>query len=219
MKLNCFSGTLSSISKAVSNSYHLARGICMLSRIHAPIVSIFGSARDKKDGEYEQAAYALGKKFVENNISVLTGGGPGTMIDANCGAQSAVKKKSKKIWSAGIGVIGVDDDFDTKCQTFLAVNSFSVRKILLTRYSCGFVIFPGGIGTVDEFFELLNGFKHDKIERCPVVLFGSEYWKKLTEWYHDAIAAGFINKKYHDFFIVTDDVQQAFDSVHKYCAK
>ena len=140
-------------------------------------VSVFGSARTKDTSEYYKEAEKLGKLLVDANFGVITGGGPGIMEAANKGAHNAGGKS--------IGV-GIELPFEASMNKYvdLGVENryFFTRKVMFLKYSQAFVIFPGGVGTLDELFEVLTLIQTKKIDRVPVVLLGTSYWNGLREW-------------------------------------
>ncbi len=146
----------------------------------APAVSIFGSARVAPDSEEYRASQAVGDLLARADVPVITGGGPGIMEAANRGAKEMGGE------SVGLNIVlpneQVPNPFLTRSFTF---RYFLTRKYFLTRYSFGFVIFPGGFGTLDELFELLVLYNTDRTERRPIVLVGSEYWEDLMRWILD----------------------------------
>ncbi|MDP3889179.1 MAG: LOG family protein [bacterium] len=202
------------------------RGLYCLSRLSGPIVTLFGGKEVQQDHIYAKQAYGLAAQFVEHGMSILTGGGPGIMQAANCGALAQAKRSNiKRPCSMGVSLRKLDGDFKNPCSPVIFVSYFFLRKWFLMHYSCGFVLFPGSFGTADEFFELLNlqvlnlG-KTEKLERLPVVLFGVSYWKPLVDWYvHSGIASGFIKEEYRNLFVLTDDINEAFDCVRKSCRR
>lgn len=186
-------------------------GLWALSRLHQPLVTVFGGREVAQDNEHAKKAYDLGVLLVRNRFSVITGGGPGIMEAAHCGAASVCEKGKVYKWTLGIGIKGVDEAFVTPCTDIVFVRYFFIRKWLLTRYSAAYVIFPGGIGTADEFFETLDMVRHGKITNRPVIVIGVEYWKHLLLWYYDtAMKEGFITPERHVPFIVTDNIDEAF---------
>lgn len=200
-----------SLKAAIQMSY----GIYKLWLLRQPIVAVFGGKGAYEEGKYAQWAQQVGQACVEHDMSVITGGGPGIMAAANCGASKVAKAKGR--WTLGIGVKGVDESFDNTCAPVIMVDYFFVRKWLLTRYSCGFILFPGGIGTVDEFFEVLNLTKLGKMKRVPIVLIGSSYWKDLVSWFDHAFEYELIKMPSQSVFIVTDDPQEAVRIVAESC--
>ncbi len=191
------------------------RGLYWLSFLEKPTVTIFGGRGWGAREEHFRSAHDISYHCVERGFSVLTGGGPGTMQAANCGAHEACKKLCKKPTSVtfGIGVQGVDTGFINKCAPVLYVNSFHTRKWLLMHYSVAFIIFPGGVGTMDELYELLNLMKHGIVKRCPVVLFDRQYWSQMVGWFDFAIEQGFIDPKYTDLLHISDDPHEAMDFI------
>jgi uncharacterized protein (TIGR00730 family) len=144
-----------------------------------PCVSIFGSARTKPENEYYQIAEEIAAKLVRHGYGVITGGGPGIMEAGNKGAKSQSGK------SVGLNIvlpfeqtgnIYIDPD---KSITF---DYFFVRKVMFVKYSQGFIVMPGGFGTLDELFEALTLIQTKKIGRFPIVLVGRKYWEGLVDW-------------------------------------
>ncbi|MEM9857122.1 MAG: TIGR00730 family Rossman fold protein [Bacteroidota bacterium] len=144
-----------------------------------PCVSIFGSARTKPDHEYYKIAEEIAAKLVRHGYGVISGGGPGIMEAANKGAHSQGGK------SVGLNIIlpfeqqgngYIDPD---KLITF---DYFFVRKVMFVKYSQGFIVMPGGFGTLDELFEALTLIQTKKIGRFPIVLVGKEFWGGLMDW-------------------------------------
>lgn len=220
MKFKYLKECFNIFTHSITVGWQLMRSFLGFSRLHMPVIAIFGGAKEGKEGKYAKQAFALARKFIENDISVATGGGPGIMEAANCGAASVYKKHEKgKPGTLGIAVSGIDTWFVSSCYyPTLRVDYFFMRKWLLVRYSVGFVIFPGGIGTMDELFDLLNLLKHHKIPEFPVVLIGKEFWKPLVSWFKDsALKGGFLDERLANLFVVTDDIDEAFKIVHESC--
>lgn len=200
--------------------WQLMRGLYTLSRLPGPIVSIFGGKGVDRENAYSEYAYKLGGQLVENGFSVTTGGGPGIMAAANCGAFDKSKALGLKgLRTLGIGVHGVDIGFENPCAKVFFTDYFSVRKQLLFRYSCGFVIFPGGIGTADELFEVLNLIKVNKMKPVPVILFGTAYWQPLLNWYTHAIEHGFIRAEFQPLFTIADSIDHVQTVIKAHCSK
>ena len=185
--------------------FQLVYGVYRLSKLKGPIIAVFGGSGAYERGKYARMAYDLSKKCSQQHMSVITGGGPGIMEAANCGAYKVDGKKN----TLGIGVRGVDEDFVNECAPVINVDYFFVRKWLLTRYAHAFILFPGGIGTMDEFFEVMNLTKLKKMQQVPVVLIGVDYWKGIVEWYQHAIDYEFVAITLQNTFIVTDDIDEA----------
>ncbi len=200
---------------SIKSGFQLMRGVYRLSRLSHPSVAIFGGKGAYEEGKYAKLAYDLAAKCAQKGLSVITGGGPGIMEAANCGAYEA--SSNKKRCTIGIGVRGVDVDFVNECAPVVRVDYFFARKWLLTRYTCAFVLFPGGIGTVNELFEVLDLIKLNKIKKVPVILVGSSYWKDLIAWYQHAHEYEFIRMPSNYAFIVTDDIDEAVRIITTSC--
>ena len=217
MNMKYIKESLSIFFHSIKVGYQLMTSFFRLARLPMPIVTVFGGAKADKKGNYVQIAHDLSERFVKKGISVITGGGPGIMMAASCGAAGA-RKKGQKAQTLGIGVSGIDEDFVNPCTSTLHVNYFFMRKWLLVRYSVGFVVFPGGIGTMDELFDLLNLMKHHRIPELPVVLVGIEYWKPLVQWFRDsALKSGLLDERLTKLFIVTDSIDEAYETIYDVC--
>jgi uncharacterized protein (TIGR00730 family) len=144
-----------------------------------PCVSIFGSARTKSDEHYYKMAEAIGSLLVQHGYGVITGGGPGIMEAGNKGAHDAGGK------SVGLNI---DLPFEQKGNIYIDPDKmidfdyFFVRKVMFVRYSQGFIVMPGGFGTLDEFFEAITLIQTQKIGQFPIVLVGHEFWEGLIDW-------------------------------------
>lgn len=170
-------------------------------------VSVFGSARFGEDHPSYPQARAMAKALVEAGFGVITGGGPGLMEAANRGALDA----------GGVSVgLNIELPFEQKGNgyTTISVNFryFFVRKTMFVKYSNGFVIFPGGFGTMDEMFEALTLVQTQKIKRFPIILFGSDYWGGLVDWIKTRLLEeGAVSPEDLKLMIVTDSIEEARD--------
>jgi len=176
-----------------------------------PAISVFGSARTKADSAEYEAGVALGRGLVEAGFAVITGGGPGAMEAANKGACEA----------NGISVgLGIELPFEQGLNQYVDIGLnfryFFVRKMMFVKYAQGFVVLPGGLGTLDELFEALTLVQTQKVTRFPIVLFGTEYWGGLVDWLKNTlIAQGKASEKDLLLFHLTDDVDEAVSLVSK----
>jgi uncharacterized protein (TIGR00730 family) len=168
-------------------------------------VSVFGSARTPASDPMYEAARDLGRRLAQAGFAVITGGGPGIMEAANRGAHEA-----------GGLAIGLNIELPKEQGMNPYVNEavnfryFFCRKTMFVKYAEGFVLFPGGFGTLDELFEALTLIQTQKIRRFPVVLFGSAYWKGLIEWMHKQLAlTSRIDADDLKLVIVTDSTEEA----------
>lgn len=205
------------ITNALKIAWQLIKSAHFIRKVRMPAVTIWGGTHAPVHSAYAELASAFAQKLVAHDISVLTGGGPGIMEAANCGATQE-KKDESYLSSLGIGVSFIDKEYTNPCVPVIQVDYFFLRKWLLIRYSLAFIVFPGGVGTVDELFELLNFMKYGKVPKLPVILIGTEYWKPMIEWFHTrALVHGFVNQYQIDLFTVTDDIEEAFALVQESC--
>jgi uncharacterized protein (TIGR00730 family) len=183
-----------------------------------PAISIFGSARVSPRNPYYKAAEDLGGKLARRGITVITGGGPGVMAAANKGAAEAGGV------SVGLAVeLPHEQDTNEWCNLTLNFRYFFARKTMFVKYAQGFVIFPGGFGTLDELFESLTLVQTGKIDHFPIILYGRSYWQRLLEWLADPIAAqGMIAPTDLQLLRLTDDndevlgwIEQSFAEVEE----
>ena len=172
-------------------------------------VTVYGSARTKEDApEYAQGV-ELGAKLVEHDYAVVTGGGPGIMEAANRGAYEA----------GGLSVgLGIELPFEQGLNKYvdLGINFryFFASKTMFLKYSQAFVCLPGGMGTMDELFEMLCMVQTGKVTNYPIVLIGTEYWTGLVDWMANTLVAdGYINPQDMDLFLLTDSVDAAVEHI------
>jgi uncharacterized protein (TIGR00730 family) len=181
-------------------------GFGMLAEL-GPAVSVFGSARTGRDHAEYALAERLGAGLVEAGYAVITGGGPGVMEAANKGACEA----------GGVSVgLGIELPFEQHMNRWvdLGVNFryFFARKTMFVKYAEGFIVMPGGFGTLDEFFESLTLVQTGKVTEFPIVLYGSDYWQGLLDWISGPLLErGMIAPVDLDLVRVTDDPQEAVD--------
>lgn len=174
-----------------------------------PAISVFGSARTPRDDPTYETAVRLGSALARAGYAVITGGGPGIMEAANKGAGEA----------GGVSVgLGIELPFEQGLNEFvdLGINFryFFARKTMFVKYAEGFVVFPGGFGTMDELFEALTLVQTGKVTQFPIVLMGAAYWRGLLDWLRDTVAA---EKKIAtadlELLSVTDDVDEAVEVI------
>ncbi|PHQ61018.1 MAG: TIGR00730 family Rossman fold protein [Maribacter sp.] len=181
-----------------------------------PCVSIFGSARTKENEKYYQLAVRIAQTISEAGYGVITGGGPGIMEAGNKGAHL----------SGGTSVgLNIDLPFEQHDNPYidndksLDFDYFFVRKVMFVKYSQGFVVMPGGFGTLDELFEAITLIQTHKIEKFPIILVGSEFWKGLFDWIKNAmLSAGNISPEDLDLIQLADtenEVVGIIDSFYK----
>ncbi len=176
-----------------------------------PAIAVFGSARTPADHPSYAQAEEAGRKLVEAGFAVITGGGPGNMEAANKGASEA----------GGLSVgLGIELPFELGLNEWVDVGInfryFFVRKTMFVKYSQGFIVLPGGLGTLDETFEALTLAQTQKITSFPVVLIGTEYWSGLIDWLRGTVLAdGKIAEADLDRLTLTDDIDEAVDLMVK----
>ena len=168
-------------------------------------VTVFGSARTKPEDASYQMAEELGRKLAECAYAVITGGGPGIMEAANKGAHEGDGL------SVGLGIeLPHEQGLNKYVDLGLNFRYFFARKTMFLKYSQAFVCLPGGMGTMDEFFEVLCMVQTGKVTNYPIVLMGTEYWSGLLEWMKNTLAAGgYINEDDQELLLLTDDPDEA----------
>jgi len=176
-----------------------------------PAIAVFGSARTRRDDPNYARAEQVGRGLAEAGLAVITGGGPGAMEAANKGAS--------EVGGVSVG-LGIELPFESGLNEWVDVGVnfryFFARKTMFVKYSSGFVVLPGGLGTFDELFEALTLVQTGKVTSFPVVLIGKDYWSGLLDWMRDTVlAAGNITESDFDMLSVTDDVDEAVSMMVK----
>ncbi len=190
-------------------------GFEVLSQIEVPLVSVFGSARFGEDHPAYQMAYELGRKLVEAGFGVVTGGGPGVMEAANRGAFEAGGV------SVGLNIQLPHEQKPNPYQTHaLSFRYFFVRKVMFVRYAHGFVILPGGYGTLDELTEVLVLIQTEKVHRFPVIALDRAYWQGLKNWIEEVLLAqGAIAPEDLELLELADRPEEAVARIREYGAR
>jgi len=172
-----------------------------------PCVSIFGSARLKPESKYYQMAVEIAEKITKIGFGVITGGGPGIMEAGNKGAFNAEGK------SIGLNIdLPFEQHFNPYINKLYSLNFdyFFVRKVMFVKYSQGFIVMPGGFGTLDELTEAMTLIQTNKIGRFPIVLVGSEFWGGLLDWFKATLLKeGMISEGDLDLYRVVDSADEA----------
>jgi uncharacterized protein (TIGR00730 family) len=184
-------------------------GFAAVDKIDRPAVSIFGSARiEEGTAEYE-AARKVGKHFAELGWAVITGGGPGVMEAANRGA------KEGGGLSVGFNIeLPHEQGSNPYIDIAYTVKHFYARKVCFVKPAEGFVIFPGGFGTLDELFEALTLIQTGKAQNFPVVLIDTDYWGEMLDWVRaELLADGMISPEDLELLHATDDLDEAVKTV------
>jgi len=173
-----------------------------------PAVSVFGSARTPREDAYYTRAMEVGRLLAESGIAVITGGGGGAMEAANRGARDG----------GGLSVgLNIELPHEQRPNAYLDLmvefHYFFVRKMMFLKYSTGFIMFPGGYGTMDEMFEALTLVQTGRTRHFWLVLFGSEYWRSMRRWVDELLERSYISPGDVDLYEVTDDPQRAVDII------
>lgn len=215
-KFYAFSVLFKSLFKT---TWQLLYGVHRVSQLEQPIVTIFGGARVKQGSEFGRQAHELAHMLIKDEISVITGGGPGIMEAANCGASHELREQLR-LRNIGVTVAGLDDKEElNKCaQEQIVMDYFFARKWLLINYSVAFAIFPGGFGTLDELAEVVTLMQTKKLPGVPVVLIGKEFWQPLIDWLSEQpLKHGLISKEDLELLHVTDDLVVAHRILKERC--
>lgn len=177
-----------------------------LSRV-GPAVTVFGSARTPRTDPYYQAGVKIAAGLAKQSLAVITGGGPGIMEAANRGASQARGK------SVGLNIeLPHEQKGNRYANIPLDFHYFFSRKVCFVKYSVAFIFMPGGFGTLDELFEVLTLVQTGRINRCPLILFGAEFWNGLLGWLQTEISErAYISPGDLDLLKMTDDPQQVID--------
>ena len=191
-------------------------GFEKMSRI-GPCVSIFGSARTKPDNRYYKLAEAIAKKIVEAGYGVITGGGPGIMEAGNKGAHLAGGT------SVGLNIELPFEQHDNPyidSDKNLDFDYFFVRKVMFVKYSQGFVVMPGGFGTLDEVFEAITLIQTNKIEKFPIIMVGTDFWGGIMTWIESTVLEKFENVSATDLDLIhlvdtEDEVIEILDTFYE----
>lgn len=182
-----------------------------------PCISIFGSARTKPEHPYYKKAIDIARRLTEEGYGIITGGGPGIMEAGNKGA--------KLYGGASVG-LNIDLPFEQHHNPYIDVDKslnhryFFVRKVMFVKYAQGFVVLPGGFGTMDELFEVLTLIQTGKITKVPVVLYGSSFWNGLKDWIKNIMLEQEhnVNPADLDLLPITDDVEEVVKIINEFYA-
>jgi uncharacterized protein (TIGR00730 family) len=174
-----------------------------------PCISVFGSARTKETNQWYQEAKKFGKLITKEGYGVITGGGPGIMEAANKGA------KDNEGVSVGVGIeLPFESGMNEYVQKGVENRYFFTRKVMFLKYSQGFVVFPGGLGTLDEFFEALTLAQCGHNISYPIVLVGKKYWGGLMDWLINTVNTnGMVSLKDFDLFKLVDTADEAVEII------
>ncbi|WP_394332635.1 LOG family protein [Kaistella treverensis] len=182
-----------------------------------PCVSIFGSARLKEGDKYYDLAVEIAEKITDIGFGIITGGGPGIMEAGNRGARKGGGK------SIGLNIdLPFEQHFNPFIDKGLSIDFdyFFVRKVMFVKYSQGFVVMPGGFGTLDELMEAMTLIQTNKIGRFPIVMVGSKFWAGLFEWFKDTLLEnGMISPEDLNLYRVVDTADEAVSHIKAFYDK
>ncbi|WP_046758738.1 LOG family protein [Kordia jejudonensis] len=183
-----------------------------------PCVSIFGSARTKPEDKYYKLAQDIAHKIVDHGYGVITGGGPGIMEAGNKGAHLGGGT------SVGLNIVLPFEQHDNPYidpDKSINFDYFFVRKVMFVKYSQGFVVMPGGFGTLDELFEAITLIQTKKIDKFPIILVGAEFWSGLMDWVKATLLDKFENISAHDLDLIhiVDNEDQVLDILDAFYKK
>jgi uncharacterized protein (TIGR00730 family) len=191
-------------------------GFEKLSKI-GPCVSVFGSARTKPGDTYYELAVDVCRALGNNGFGVITGGGPGIMEAGNKGAM--------EVGAHSVG-LNIELPFEQSSNAFIDAHHnidfdyFFVRKVMFVKYAQGFVVMPGGFGTLDELFEALTLIQTLKIDRFPIILVGTKFWGGLMDWIKDTLVSyGYISPEDLDLFAVVDTADEVVEHLENFYSK
>jgi uncharacterized protein (TIGR00730 family) len=175
-----------------------------------PAISIFGSARTDKNDFYYKQAQKLSKRLSKEGYAIITGGGNGIMEAGNKGAKISVGLNIK---------LPHEQKINKYVKIPLYFRYFFTRKVTFLKYSVGFVVMPGGYGTLDELSEALCLVQTKKIVAFPIVLFGKEFFSPLEKFFDKMLEYNYINKEDKKLYLITDDIEEAAQYLDKYSIK
>ena len=183
-----------------------------------PCVSIFGSARTKPEHRYYELTVEIARRLTKEGYGIITGGGPGIMEAANKGAKMGEGK------SVGLNIdLPFEQDHNAYIDNDKVINFdyFFVRKVMFVKYAQGFIVMPGGFGTMDELFEALTLIQTQKIGKFPIVVVGSEFWNGLFDWIREVMHKKALNihEKDLDLITVVDTADDAVKAITDFYSK
>lgn len=210
-------------------NWNLLKGMWKLTKLPQPAITVFGSSRLPFESIHAERACALAKKLTLGGFSIITGGGPGIMEAANRGSYEAAKElrigykgvgKMRGTTSLGVGLTRLNrEKSNPYVQDFIMMEHFFARKWLLVRYSVGFVVFPGGFGTMDELCEILTLIQTERMEKFPIVLVDKDYWGPFHQLVHEKMhKQGLVSDEDEKLITaITDDIDEAYRLIVEGC--
>ena len=179
-----------------------------------PCITVFGSARIKEDNPYYKMTMDIGRRLARMGLTVMTGGGPGLMEAANRGAREAGGR------SVGCNILlPHEQDPNPYMDRWMDFQFFFVRKVMLIKYSYGFIVMPGGVGTMDELFQALTLIQTKKVTNFPVVLIGTDYYKDVIELFDKMCEEKTISETDKELFLITDSIDEAISHIQTHAVE
>jgi uncharacterized protein (TIGR00730 family) len=179
-----------------------------------PCITVFGSARIKEDNPYYKMTMDIGARLARMGLTVMTGGGPGLMEAANRGAREAGGR------SVGCNILlPQEQDPNPYMDRWMDFQFFFVRKVMLIKYSYGFIVMPGGVGTMDELFQALTLIQTKKVTNFPVVLIGKDYYKDVIELFDKMCEEETISETDKELFLITDSIDEAISHIQTHAVE
>lgn len=181
-------------------------------------ITVFGSARFKEHHPYYRMARLVGRILAKNGFMVMTGGGPGIMEAANRGA----KERGGRSIACNIRLPGAEglEPPNPYVERRIVMNYFFVRKVMLTKYSLAFIVMPGGLGTMDELFEVMTLIQTHKLKNFPIILMGTDFWQPLMDFmYQTLLKNKTIYTEDMEQLLLTNSPEEALDHIRKYLRK
>jgi hypothetical protein len=182
-----------------------------------PCISVFGSARTPEDHPTYKLTVKIAEAIARSGYGIISGGGPGIMEAANRGAQN--------VGGTSVG-LNINLPFEQKSNPYIDQDKlidfqyFFVRKVMFVKYAQGFVVMPGGVGTLDELFESFTLLQTSKVAKFPIILVGSSYWNGLVDWIKNTLLEEKnISPADLDFFVVVDTVDEVMDNLNQFYSK
>src|SRR5574341_1314045 len=204
---------MAELARAIRIFFEFLRGFRALHFV-GPCVTVFGSARFEEGHPYYRLAREVGTELATAGFTVMTGGGPGIMEAANRGAKEAGGR------SIGCNIkLPIEQKPNPYMDTWVTFNHFFVRKVLLVKYSYAFVVMPGGVGTLDELFEVITLIQTKKIMDFPVVLIGKEYFQDAMDFFKRMVVEGTIAAPDLDLLLLTDSLDEAMAHIEKHAVE
>lgn len=177
-----------------------------------PAVTVFGSARFQETHPYAKLAERLGGKLAQSGYTCITGGGPGIMAAAHRGGSNA-----GGLCAGASIVLPMEEEPNKHMHVSYEFTYFFIRKVMLAKYARGFVVFPGGFGTLDELFEIATLMQTKRMKHHPIILMGVSFWQPLMDFLKSSmVAGGTISPEDLDFFTLTDDPDEAIDVINAF---